>query len=289
MKFTIFNYSSPAFLQPIYFKAECDKLKSCEMILLNSSNNVYHVYDTVKPDYSIINIGMNLDLFRHYNDNSETKISHILNLDYLNDNSISDVQEMLKQDTLLNCVLLFSGNRKHKNVKFGLPYVYVPNSADVNIPKSKTFFDIDIGIVINSDKDKKEYQNTYHFITIGNEQVHADINVNNISAARIFCNYKTIIFRNMNVDIVPETFFNAIYFGNMVYFDNDNEADSKQLTEVIQRIFDTDASFNFKDQQHYDVTAIRDKIFHKHSSKNRFKTLLSQLKNTHNIITEMGE
>lgn len=287
MNFTIFNYTSPTFFQPIYLKHEIDKLMNCKADVINDTSRIYYTYDIIKPEYSIINAGMNFGDCIHYNRNSNHKIKHILNIDYLKSEYIDSLKTFLKDELDFNCVLLFSTNANHKKEKFNTPYLHLPNCADINIPESSKVFTIDKGIIINSESEKREYDGSHHFISIGNPDIKCDITANNISASRIYKNYKQLIFRNINPSIIPEAFYNALYFGNRVYIENDDKNDGDKVQEILSKALDTKVSFHFKDNEQYDVESVRNKIKTKHSPKNRLKQLLSQLKGTHNLLLQM--
>jgi hypothetical protein len=287
MKFTIFNYSSPAFLQPIYIKSEIEKISGCSADLINDLNHVYYVYDRIKPDLSIVNAGMGIEQLLHYNKNSKTKIKHILNIDYIKDEYIEDIQNFIKNEKDFNCVLIISSNISHKNIKFDAPYVHIGNCVDLNIGKSKKVFDIEKAVIAHSKKDMKEYDSTYHMIYINNtnQETVGDFKANNITAGKIFANYNQVIVRNVNPDIIPEVFFNAMYYGNKVYFDNDEK--SEEVNGVVNKLFGTDISYDYKDCQNYDINTIKKHIEEKHTPKNRLKQMLSNIKGTNEIISRI--
>lgn len=288
MKFTIFNYSSPAFLQPLYFKTEISKIAGCEAYLINETNNVYYTYDTINPEYSIVNAGMDLNSLIHYNKHSGNKIKHILNIDYIKDKYLDDIKLFLKSEKDFNCSLVFSSNFKHKNIDFGVPYLYVSNCADNNIPESEKLFNIEMGVVVTSKKDIKEYKsNTYHNIAISNEvdNTFGDFSVNNIVASKLFKNYDEIIIRNINPNNIPEVFFNALYFGKRVYFDNDNNVD--EVNESIKRIFNKEFVLDYNEHIDYNVSELKEIIKSKYLPRNKIKQLLSNVPNTSNVLKEL--
>ena len=160
-KFSIMNYSSTILTQPLYFHHFLNSIEDCKSIVFPNANDVFLVYDEFKPDYSIINVGADIDNIVAYNQETPTKIKHILNLDYISQQDAKMVGGFLKQEVKedkLSCVLLFSANMAHKEIDFGHPYVHVPNCADTNIVHHKRKFKIDNAIIIEKKEDKKEYE-----------------------------------------------------------------------------------------------------------------------------------
>lgn len=287
MYFTIFNYSSPSFLQPLYFKSQIDSIDGCASSIINNTNNVYEVYDKGQPQYSILNAGMSLNDFIHYNKHSGSKVKHLLNIDYIKDQYIPDLQAFVKHEKDFECKLIFSTNFKHKNIKFDAPYVHIGNCVDTNIKASNKTFDIDKAVVVRTKEDKKKYEGTCHFMQINNgqDEGEVDFSVNNITAGKLLCNYKEVVVRNIDPNIIPEVFFNALYFGNAVYFDNDEN--SEAVDEVLRKMFKVSHSFDYNKKEIYDKPKIIQVIEEKHTPKNRIKQLLSNLSDTQEVISKL--
>lgn len=288
MKFTIFNYSSDNFLQPIYFYSAIKKIEGCDAVLVNGTQNVYHVYDSFRPDYAIVNSGMDLSPLLHYNMYSGNTIKHILNLDYLKDEHIDDAKSFLKHEKEFNCVLAFSTNFKHSKIDFGIPYVHISNCADNNIPKEKQLFSIEKAVIVSRSKDIKDYAgSTYHIIQVGGGDTveGVDFKVNSVLSSKLFANYNEVIIRNVIPHSIPEVFFNAAYLGKRIYFDNDTN--SEEVDKVLKKILGLEHSFDYHKKINYDTNELRGLICKKFLPKNKLKQLLSHIPNTQKIIQSL--
>jgi hypothetical protein len=289
MKFIIFNYSSPILTQPFYFNKEINNIDSCECLLVSGTDKLYYLYDTFKPDFGIINIGDNLTSIVHYNQNSERKVKHLINIDYISQSQVEEVKKVIKYADGLECKMLFSSNFKHRNIDFGVPYLHIANCTTSEELSEDRTFEIDSAIVISKEKDKKEYKGTHHFLTIGKSEAKADSSPNTLSVFKIFQNYNNVIFRNLDPENIPEAFFNAaLTVKNGVYFDNDSKEDSKVLNDSLQKMFDVKTSFDYSDNDDQDILTIREKISKKHTPRRRLKQMLSNISEARSIVMSMG-
>jgi len=290
MKFVIFNYSSATVMQPIYLKQEIEKIEGCSCTIVNDVKDVYYAYDRLKPDYCIVNAIMDLSYLLHYNQNTTKKVNHIVNMEYFKNEHLDGFKEFLKEQTDLNCVLLFGPNWSYSKFDFGIPYIQVPNCANAAIPLSKKIFEIDRAVIVKDKSEIKNYDGTNHFIAIANENRGVDSSINSLSAARIFCNYKEIVFRNMSKDLIPESFFNAIHFSESpVYFDNDDSKESQDVQNVLEKMLGVKTSFDYNNRGVYDTEALRLVVTKKHTPHNRLKHILSNIKETHVLVERMNK
>ena len=288
MNFAIFNYSTKDSSQPIYLHEEINKIPNCKCIMINGgTENLYHVYDRTLPDIVIMNIGTDLRSVIHYNQNSEKKVKHIINIDLVEAKHMPIIKEILKQKDI-NCPLVFSSNIKHKQENFGIPYEHVLQCANDKIESASVDFKIDKAIVINKKEDKKEYSGSYHFLSSSTENVGADSNLNPFSMAGILHNYNEIIFRNIKPNLIPETFFNAIRLSrSKVYFDNDSKEEANVLQSSLSKMLDEETMFDFNKEKIYNQEKVRLKIEDKHKPSNRLKQIFSQIKETHIFLEGM--
>lgn len=289
MKFIIFNYSSPSLIQPAYLSEEINKINGYSSYLSNSMNNIYYLYDRIKPDFSIMNIGGNIRDCINYNQNTSRKVEHILSLDYLPDNQIDAAKNFIKQDKDMNIRMLISTSSKFKNIDFGLPFIHVANCANSQISKAPEIFKIKTLVLASKNEVERNYEGTYHLASIGSKFEGVDFEINSLSAIKIFQNYQDVVIENMDPDNIPEEFFNAIYFGKgRVYFNNQDNEEASKLNQVLNKILSCDNNFSYKDKQEYDILPIKKKVTEKHTPSNRLKRVLSNIKEAQPVVATMG-
>lgn len=287
MKFSIVNYSSSTFLQPLYLHNALVGVEGVESIVVPNTENIFLVYDEFQPDYSIINAGGNLNNIILYNKDNR-KVKHLVNIDYLNPEAVHQVASYLKQNKKedpLCCQLVFSTNRSHKNIDFGFPFVHIPNCADGNIIRQPKSFSIDTAIVIDKQEQKKEYNGSHHFISMlgFHENAEPDIETSTMEFAKIAQNYKRIVFRDIDHNRISELFFNSLYFGNHVYLDSEDNNKIKSLNESLSKITQTEIDVSYENKKEYDIDAVKKAIESKHMPINRLKTICSQVSKLHEI------
>jgi len=291
-KFSIMNYSSTVLTQPLYFHKFLNSIDDCQSILFPNANDIFLVYDEFQPDYSIINVGAEIDNIVAYNRESKTKVKHILNIDYITHEEAKMVGSFLKgevKENKLECALVFSSNLAHKNIDFGHPYVNVPNCADTNIDIHPQKFDIDTAVIIERAADKKEYKGSCHFLNTFNtdKTSGADAYTNNFVSAKMFVNYKNIVFRNIDHQNIPEVFWNALYFGNQVYLDVEDKDALANVNSALSKLLKTEINIDYDKKEKYDTKAMREVILAKHSPKNRIKTLFSNVGKLHDVTQKI--
>lgn len=291
-KFSIMNYSSTILTQPLYFHHFLNSIEDCKSIVFPNANDVFLVYDEFKPDYSIINVGTDIDNIVAYNQETPTKIKHILNLDYISQQDAKMVGGFLKQEVKedkLSCVLLFSANMAHKEIDFGHPYVHVPNCADTNIVHHKRKFKIDNAIIIEKKEDKKEYEGSYHFLNTFNAEKSsgADAYLTNMVSSKMFVNYENIIFRRIDHKNIPEVVWNALYFGKQVYLDTEDKASIESVNTALSKMLKMDIDLDYSKKEKYDSDAVRSIIKEKHSPRNRVKRLLTNIGKLHDLTQKI--
>ena len=287
MKFSIINYSSSIFLQPLYLLNTLINLENTESIVVPNAENIFLVYDEFKPDYSIINAGGDLKNIILYNQGNR-QVKHLINMDYLNMESVHKAASYLKQSKKENplcCHLVFSTNKSHKEIDFGFPFVHIPNCADGNIKKQPKSFDIDTAVIIDKKDQKKKYKGSHHFISMMgfHDDSEPDIQTSTMEFAKIAQNYKKIVFRDINHNCMSELFFNSLYFGNHVYFDSEDDNKIKDINESLSKVVKAEIDISYANQQEYDIDTVKQALENKHMPKNRLKTLCSQVSDLHNV------
>lgn len=288
MRFIVFNYSSPSFIQPAYLSEEINKIDGCTSHLSNNMNNIYYLYDRIKPDFGIMNIGGNIRDCIHYNQNTSNKVQHILSIDYLPDNQLDEAKQFIKNDGGLNIKLLISSSSKFKDVDFGVPFVHVANCANSQISKAPEIFNIGTLVISSKKRVNCQYEGTHHVASLGSKIEGADFDLNSLSAIKILQNYQEIVIENIDADNIPEEFFNAIYFGKgRVYFNNEDPSKGAKVNQVLKKILSCDNSFAYNDREQYDLSLIKNKVAEKHVPRNRLKRILSNIKEAQPIVATM--
>lgn len=288
MRFIVFNYSSPNFIQPAYLSEEINKIDGCASHLSNNMNNIYYLYDRIKPDFAVMNIGGNIRDCIHYNQNTPKKVKHILSIDYLPDSQLDEAKKFINSDKELNIKLLISSSSKFKDVDFGVPFVHVANCANSQISKAPEIFNIEKLVIASKKKMDCPYEGTHHIASLGSMGEGVDFELNSLSAIKILQNYQEIIIEDIDPDNIPEEFFNAIYFGKgRVYFNNKDSDTSAKVNKVLKKILSCDNSFAYNDKEQYNLSLIKSKVAEKHVPKNRLKRILSNIKEAQSIVANM--
>lgn len=274
MKFLIENYANSFDTQALYLHQALLSSGVESVLWESNSSSVYDIMDKENPDYYITTASRLSKDFAHYTNNNK-KIKLLLNVDYITGQIIMNLEESIINSDI-ECCFFFSSkyNVKTKKIRF----VHLNNAHDNNLAKqsNSVIYSIDKAIFVNSYKDCEKHEDTYHFIS--NDQKlkeKIDIVLPEHMLFSLYRNYREIIFKNMNNSYVPQSFFDAIIFGNKVYCKDIDEKTSEMLSKVFRldgQSFDYNSSNRIEDFE-----PIRSIIQEKHLPVNRAKTILSQI------------
>tara|TARA_B100001564_G_scaffold359171_1_gene379952 strand:+ start:7754 stop:8641 length:888 start_codon:yes stop_codon:yes gene_type:complete len=155
---------------------------------------------------------------------------------------------------------------KRKSIK----YIKLNHCADSFLKKSfDVNFKIPTAYFVDAETKRIEDSEPHHFIS-NYDAKSAEISLHEKDLMSLYNNYEQIVFLN-KIDSFNQSFFDALYFGNKVFYKKSNES----IDKLSKTVFGQVLSYDNKDN--IDFNAVRAKINEKHLPANRIKTLLSQL------------
>jgi len=101
--------------------------------------------------------------------------------------------------------------------------------------------------------------------------------VNQLS--NIYHNYGKLIFRSFG-PIIPQSLYDAIYYGKSVGYDIDDTETRKIVSDKIKKVFRTDVDIC---DPNSDKTELRKKLLDRHTCFHRVKSMLSQLPSSEHL------
>lgn len=274
MKFLISNYGSKTQTECYYFNAAINLINGCTSAIWdNKQISAYDILDTIKPDYFITHVNtIFTDVLHYIQENNGPSL--IINTTGLPIDHIKEIEkELLSQKIPIAFFYSNSDEQIYKLSKTNM--VCIPLGADIFLQNSGSDFQIDTCFLINNKDQIKTNKTTYHNIAIG----EADNNIGDLyldisELAPLYKNYKEIIFRYYG-SMLPQSLFDAIYYGNAVYYDLDDKETQLRVEAKLKKIFGID-DLN-------DTHKIKNTVRNKHTCLHRTKSLLSQLP-SHDII-----
>jgi hypothetical protein len=276
MKFLIDNYSTINNTEPLYLSNTINAIDGYSSSIYHQGNNmsVYDKFDSVNPDIYITHaLLINHDTICYLKD--KTSIQVVVNISGLNQEKLSQVETMLLHYDI-NSVLFFINYSNHNLTSSKFNIFVLHHGADVYLGRSKSIsYSIDKCIMISSKSQITEREGTYHYVSTNNDLVNAvDIVMPTMYLSNIYPCYNSIIFKPFG-KVIPQYFYDAVFYGNEVSYENDNENDP--MIEIISNMFkDTNPK------------ALKEIIKNKHTCLNRTKSLLSQLP-CHTAVVKLGQ
>jgi hypothetical protein len=274
MKFLIENYANPFDTQSLYLHKGFLSLGYESVLWDGNTCSIYDIMDKEKPDYYITSAHRLSKDFAHYSKNND-KAKLILNVDHVSQAIIDSIEQSIV-DSGMNCGFLFSST--YDVVTKKLRFVHTNNAHDSNLSKNVNTVDyaIDKAIFIDSKEEIQQYDGTYHVLS-NNDKIKedADIVLPEHMMFSLYKNYKEIIFRNITESFIPQSFFDAIAFGNKVYCENIDQQTEERLAKLFKL---NNESFDYNSPNKIqNFETVKSTIQEKHLPLNRAKTLISQL------------
>jgi hypothetical protein len=271
MKFLVQNYASEHSTQAMYL-ARGLNTDGHTAVLWNNNCSLYDIMDKEKPNCYITTASMLSKDFLHYAENHlmfDMKL--ILNVDGISQDIINSLETSLINNNI-KCLFFFSTNPNIKTKK--IRFVNLNNSYDSYLSqKSQIQYSISKGVIVNSREEIEVYSGSYHILSNSKDlNGIADIVLPESQMCSLYHNYDEIVV-NIN-DVIPQVFFDALMYGNKVYYRSKNE----DVKKSIEKLLRTDENLDYADENRTnDFEKIKKTVLERHSSHNRIKTLLSQL------------
>jgi hypothetical protein len=267
MKFVISNYTSSSQTEAIYFNASINLLENCQSILWNPSEiSLYDIMDHTQPDIFICHAaGIPQDIIQYSKENNRPEL--IINVTGIEDKNVIQIEEFLLENGVK--ILFFFSNSLDKIASQKTKTINIPFGADVYLnTQSDINYNVDTCFLVNNPEEIVEIKDlTYHYLSTNPSlEKEADAIVSSMQMGGLYSKYNNIVLKYFNA-ILPQLFFDAIYYGKNVNYDL-GEQKQEQVLKLIKRVLKTeDISFE----------NIKQIVQSKHTCLNRTKSLLSQL------------
>jgi len=277
MNFVISNYSSFTHTEPMYIDATLRAI-GCKSVVWNPAKvSAYDMFDIVKPDYHITHITNILtDVLRYIKENGGTQL--IINITGMDQSVVSGTEKVLEEYNV-PVAFLFT-NSDDVDIKSKARLLKIGFGADLFLSRGNTEYSIDVGQIVLSKDHIKHFDCSYHIISY-NKNLENDVDimlpVNQLS--NIYHNYEKLIFRSFNT-IIPQSLYDAIYYGKSVGYDIDDEETRKIVSDKIKKVFRTDTDIC---DPNSDKTELRRKLLDRHTCFHRVKSILSQLPSSEHL------
>jgi len=272
MNFIITNYATESHTEPMYLNAAFNAAGCKSVIWNNAAISAYDIFDLIKPNYYIAHIGNIIkDVIYYVNENKG--IEFILNISGVREEVLNQTLDMLEQYNV-NIAFLFTNESEHQfKTKYNI--LNLPFGCDIFLGRNNLKYSINKGQIVLNKSDIKTYDTSYHTISYRSDiKSDVDIYLPTVSLSNIYSNYDNIVFRSFKKTL-QQSLFDAIYYGNKVYYDLDDKENARNISEKVKKLLRTD--IDICDEQSIDPKELKKKVLEKHTCLHRAKSFLSQL------------
>ena len=142
-------------------------------------------------------------------------------------------------------------------------------------------FNVQLGVVANYDAKSRladihnEFE-SYHYLSTNSEMTDiVDITAPESNLHSLYPRYKNIIITQDSL-FIPQTFFDALLYGNKVYFKAKYESQQKKASDTLNSSFGGEGLFDYKNK--HSSKKIKKTLLKKHTCLSRTKRIISNLK-----------
>ena len=268
--------------ESLYWYEEINKIESINTFYWpNVDISAYDVFYDTKPDLFLTHIdriGFAVDSNHsyeviHYIKNNDIKVFARTEPNERCIHQVKNLCEFLdKKDR--SKITLISTDRQIDRWKV----INLLPAADSNLlHRNPVQFDIPTAFFV---EDNANIKSTGSYHTISNTLEKADIMMPEHLLCPMYKNYHTIIFKNISQ--FKQSFFDAICFGNKVYYENNND----KIDSLSEKIFGQ--NLNIANKDNIDHNKLKEDTLQKHTSTRRVNQLLSQLPINQELFTGVG-
>jgi hypothetical protein len=265
MKFLIDNYSSTYHTEPMYLNETLNLIEGCSSVIrYDDKMSIYDNFDLVGPDFFITHGNkMSMDILSYLKEHENIYL--IVNISGLTQEQVKTLENILKLHEI-NQVVFFINYPNHGIIAKNINIFVLAHGADIFLtPTSNTVYNIKEGVFVNSKSQITKREGTYHYLSNTNSiSKDVDIFLPTVYMSNLYRNYDKIVFKSFG-KIIPQSYFDAIFNGNMVEYEPDSSNDP--TISVLANIFEGCDTFAKMKQQ----------VRNKHTCLHRTKSLLSQL------------
>jgi len=274
MKFLISNYSTSTQSECMYINTALNLLSTCKSTIWdNKTISAYDIFDLTSPDFYITHVSSIDKQAMGYIKNSKT-IELIINITGAGQDNVNLLEQELESANI-QCSFLFHNSNDHGLVSKKNRIISIGHGADIFLGNSFPKYKLENAIFVGQESEVKPFGETYHTISTNVKLKDVvDIYMPITQLSNIYDKYDNCIVRYFG-KLVPQLFYDAVYYGNKVYYNLDNAESKNAAIQKINKLLKLD--IDITDPSTIDQKTIKDSVKSKHTCLHRVKSLLSQL------------
>ena len=288
MKVLIQNYTTNSTTEPLYISECVNSVDGCEAAVWNKNVSAYDMFDIVEPDLFITHLSLlTPDIIKYLSQNKS--ISAIFNVTMVEQMHVDQLDSMVSENKI-QCPFFFTNQPKilnrlrQKNIKL----VSIMHGADIFLSQQQPVgfdYDIELGIVSNYEvgdrfKDLVDNFNSYHYLTQNTKLTEGfDISIPVMQMYSLWNKYRKIVI-TMDDMYLPQSFFDAIVYGNDVFYHPKYGSMKGKMNSNLQSMLGISQSLSCSFEQivsGQDHSDVKKKILDRHTCAHRVKRMFSQL------------
>jgi len=247
------------------------------------------MFDVIQPTTFITHYSLlSKDIIKYLSGNN--KIECVLNVTGAEQQHIDMIDEIVATNKI-QCPFIFTNQPLKLNslLQRSVKLISIMHGADIFLPNQNIEapeYSIDLGVISNySLKDRfkslVKKHDTYHYIS-SDEKLADEVDI--ISPAlhlyKLYNKYKKIVITQESMH-VPQSIFDAIFYGNEVYYNPKYDSQKERMDTVVKHILKSRQSmvcgFNEIMSNDIDFKRIKNLVVSHHTCLSRVKRLLSKL------------
>jgi len=275
MKFLISNYSSDTQSECMYFNTALNLINSCRSTIWNEASvSAYDIFDLVKPDFYLTHVS-NIDASAYeYIKSTNNNIELIINITGIKQPNLNALEQRMIADNV-KCAFFFHNGGDNDLISKDNKIVNIGYGADIFLGNNAMKYKIENAIFVGGESEIKYYGDTCHTISTNRKiKDFVDIYLPITKLSNLYDKYENCIIRYFG-NLVPQLFYDSVYYGNKVYYDLDSEDMRNHASQKISKLLRLD--IDITDKLSIDTKAIRTAVQNRHTCLHRVKSLLSQL------------
>jgi len=291
MKVLVQNYATSSITEPLYISEAINSIRGCEATVWSDQNvSSYDMFDITKPDIFITHYRLLTEDTIKYLTNHKN-VRFLLNITSAQQDHV-DIASRIVADNKIDCPFFFTNQPAllNKLVEKTTKIMSVMHGADVFLSKQKTEvpdYELDLGLLSNYSignrfDDFLENFNTYHLITQNEElSKEVDVSLSEFRMHAVYNKYKTLVITQDSMSL-PQSFFDAVLYGNKVLLHSKYESQTDKMNSAIQSLLKVNDSLSIATDKiidsKIDTDRIKSQVLSGHTCLHRVRRLFSKLK-----------
>jgi len=280
MKFIIDNYTTTSSSQALYFAEHIHAMEEHEVYMLKQGKeSIFDAFDRFGPDVYITSTNLlSRDAVMYMT--QQKNINLIVSINGTNNNDVLEIESAILESKI-NCPFFISNLRDDKQpMTKKIKVIRFMESVDTN-------FDTEVSIDYNIDKlvvagkespNIRNYYGTFHVASQAKELANiADLCLPINILSPLLENYKEVVFQEFG-NYIPQLFFHSLAIGKPTYYDLEDQEKADMVDDTCDKVFGVGNKLNYSCVDKItDFKDLQEKVLAKHTSRNRVKSLLSQI------------